>query len=330
MARKTKRFTKLIALLLSILTLSGCQFLGPVLEELDVSEWIPTSTQIETVEITEIKQKETVDVSGETLQIHVLDVGQGSSMLLRSGEHSILIDGGPRESSSFVVSYLNKQNVDYIDLMVASHFHDDHINGLVGTLHTRPVETVMLPPDSCKRDTRVCQSFFAIISEKGCETIVPTVGEIFDLGDIHMTIVSPASYGHSNHNNDSIGLRIDYFNTSLLVMGDLEEEEEIKALNSGIDLDVDLFIANHHGSDTSNIQELLDQVTPELIVISVGSDNQYGHPSEDVLARFQDTGATIYRTDTDGTLLFESDGHEITQKQVNQQKEQRHGQRLLR
>ena len=116
----------------------------------------------------------------------------------------------------------------------------------------------------------------------------------------------------SDPNNSSIVLRIDYGKTSFLFTGDAEREAEQVILNSGTNLSATVLKVGHHGSDTSTTYPFLREIMPQYAVISVGTDNSYGHPTEDTLSRLRDADVTVFRTDLQGDVFCSSDGQTVT------------------
>ena len=117
---------------------------------------------------------------------------------------------------------------------------------------------------------------------------------------------------YSETNNTSIVLRVDFGGTSFLFTGDMETKAEKDLLDQGADLSATVLKVGHHGSDTSSSYSFLREVMPEYAVISVGENNDYGHPNDDVLSRLRDAGTTVYRTDEQGTIVAVSDGTTVT------------------
>ncbi len=255
------------------------------------------------------------------LTVTFLDVGQGNAVLVQSGGEAMLIDGGDREYASFVVSYLKNAGVTELSYVVASHYDADHLNGIVGALHAFPCEEVLAA--DYVTDTRVYESFCEVIAEQGIEPVYPgagevyeigdypKAGEVYEIGDASFTVVCPDSYDHADANDNSVGIRLVHGANSFLICGDAGEASEEAMLKSGVVLDSDVYLASHHGSDGSSSAEFLEAVSPEAVVISVGEDNQYGHPSARVLDDAAAVGAEIYRTDLQGTIMVTSDGEHL-------------------
>lgn len=241
------------------------------------------------------------------MKVHFLDVGQGAAVLFQIGNQVLVFDGGDRETSSFVVSYLKKQGIQQVDVMIASHYDADHINGLVGILNVFPVKQVY--DAKYTTDTRVYQSFKKYIQDNSIPEDVPGMRQSIQVGDATITFIAPKSYGHAEVNDDSICIRVQFGETSFVIMGDSSADAEQQILSQ--DLASDVFYASHHGSNGSNSKTLLSNVSPEFVVISCGADNSYGHPGDNTLNRVKATSAELYRTDKQGTIVATSDGQSI-------------------
>lgn len=223
----------------------------------------------------------------------------------------MIVDGGDREKSSFVVSYLKKLGITKIDVMIATHYDSDHINGLVGVLNVFPVKQVY--DANYATDTRVFNSFKTYIQDHNIPEAVPGMKQQIQVGDATVTFIAPRQYGHSEGNDDSICIKVDFGDTSFVIMGDPSADAEQQILTQ--DLSADVFYASHHGSNGSKSKTLLANVSPEFVVISCGVDNPYGHPGDNTLSRIKATGAQLYRTDIQSTIVATSDGESITWNQ---------------
>lgn len=285
-----------LCLLLGLLLLSGC--------EPDGAAWgrpeAPSPTQPPAAE-------EKTEDGG--LTVHFIDVGQADSALLQCGGQAMLIDGGNAADSSLVVSYLNSQGVEYLDYVVCTHAHEDHVGGLSGPLNTCTAGAVLAPVT--EYDSKVFSDFVKYTRQQGLDITVPTPGDAFALGGAQVTVLGPVK-DYTDTNNTSIVLRVDYGETSFLFTGDMEREAEADLLESGCDLDATVLKVGHHGSGTSSSYVFLREVMPEYAVISVGANNSYGHPDEEVMSRLYDARATVYRTDEQGTVVAYSDGTQVT------------------
>ncbi len=257
------------------------------------------------------KEKDGILASTDgNLTVQFLDVGQGNSVLAECDGHYMLIDGGAGSASSYVVSFLKKQGVESLDYIVVSHYDDDHLNGVVGALHAFDCDTVIAP--DYETDTKIYDSFISVLEEDDLTPIYPEVGETYELGDAMFTIVCPDNYDYSDENDNSVGIRLSYGQTNFLICGDASEDSEKNMVESGIELQSDVYLASHHGSSGASTTEFLEKIQPKAVVISAGYGNSYGHPSNAALERIQKTGADLYRTDLQGELKAVSDGAAIT------------------
>jgi len=264
----------------------------------------------EDIEIDTTAQAEAVKsgMEGE-LTVHFLDVGQGNSVLVVQDGKYMLIDGGDRDYSSFVVSYLKQLGVEKLDYVVASHYDADHLNGIVGVLNVFPCDLVIGP--DYEGDTKVYQSFRDVVESKEIKFEVPEWNGKYQFAGSEFQIVSPVSYDYTDGNELSIGVKLKYQDNSFLICGDIGNDMEQDMLLQGADLKSNVFLANHHGSKYSNGEEFLNAVSPEYVVISCGIENKYEHPAASLLLNVQKLNASLYRTDLQGTLLAVSDGTNI-------------------
>lgn len=238
------------------------------------------------------------------LSVTVLDVGQGQSVLLRTGELLTLVDcgGDSRDDPGDVAAnYLQALGRSEIDLLVVSHCHADHANGIPQLLNRVTVGELVLP--DVEEDDPLRGAILAAAEEKGIP--VHFLREQTDFGSV--TLFPPMS-GTGSTNELGLTVLATVGQTDVLITGDMEEEGELRLVEA-VDLpDIEVLVAGHHGSETSNTQALLEATTPDLALISVGLNNKYGHPSYDALVRLDEIGAKIYRTDLYGTIEVQLKG----------------------
>lgn len=247
-----------------------------------------------------------------TFEIHFFNVGEADSALVECDGHYMLIDGGNPGSSSFLYSYLQQRKIDYLDYVVCSHAHTDHAGGLAGALNYAFVGTAYAPVT--EYDSRAFSSFVKYLQAQGKEVTIPSSGDSVMLGSAKITFLGPIdmSIAEQNHNNASIILRIEYGSTSFLFTGDAEIEEEQSLIGAGLSLQSTLLKVSHHGSYTSSSEEFLTKVKPEYAIISVGKDNEYGHPHKEAIDRISKYCDLIFRTDICGEIICRSDGKRLS------------------
>lgn len=236
----------------------------------------------------------------------MLDVGQGLSVLVQADGEYLLYDGGGRGASSYVVAYLQQHGVSELEWLVASHYDEDHISGLVGVLHTTPVEQALMPDYTT--DTQIYQSLQNVLTEKAVPVICPAQGDTVSLGSAEIQIVGPKNYDYDSDNSNSLCLRIEYGDFRCLLTGDAEQDAERDMAASGQDLSCDVYVVGHHGSSSSTSEELLEAASPRYAFLSVGAGNAYGHPTEQTMTALQQYGVALYRTDKQGEVTVYSDG----------------------
>lgn len=257
---------------------------------------------------TEATETEPPVYEPSTFTIHFIDVGQADAALIECDGHYMLIDGGNKGDSSLIFSVLNRANIDSLDIVVATHAHEDHIGGLPGAFISHSVGVVLCPVTSY--DSDAFRDFKRYADSKGGGITIPSVGDTYHLGSATIEIVGVNSTPDAN--NSSIVLLITYGDTSFLFTGDAEREAEQIILDSGIDLSATVLKVGHHGSGDSTTYPFLREIMPEYAVISVGENNSYGHPTENTLSRLRDADVQVFRTDMQGDIFCTSDGENVT------------------
>ena len=236
------------------------------------------------------------------LNVTVLDVGQGLSVLINCDNHFMLYDGGNGDYSSFLVSYLSKNNITNFDYVFASHYDADHISGLVGVIYNYSISQLIAP--NYTASSRIYNSFIKAINTKGISITYPTVGATYPLGSAKIQILAPNSPAYESENDYSIVVKITFGGSSVLITGDATQYSENEMLNNQIGLNSDILVVGHHGSSSSTSSQFLNAVNPQYAVISCERNNSYGHPASDVLERFVLKNITVLRTDLAGTIEF--------------------------
>jgi competence protein ComEC len=161
-------------------------------------------------------------------------------------------------------------------------------------------------------NTKTYKDVLDVIKAKGLKITNPVPGSGFKLGDSSVEIYAPNSSKYEDANNYSIVMKLKYGNTSYLFTGDAENISEGEMIGKGFDISANLMKLGHHGSNSSTSEEFLDRVSPEYAVISVGTDNDYGHPTKATMDKLKKRNIPVYRTDENGTIVITSDGDSIT------------------
>ena len=253
-----------------------------------------------------------VDGPDGQLHLHFLDVGQGdSTLIVTPSGRQMLIDGGP---DGDVVSQRLAEVLPggdrSLDVVLLTHLDSDHSHGLLAVLDRFAVGAVLTGPHTV--DSPVRPEWEQALARQDILPVEVSAGHRIALGDgVEVEVLNPApGRPIGDTNNDSVAVRLQYGNVSVLLTADMEDEAELRLVNSGAEVSSTVLKAGHHGSGTSSSQAFLDAVGPEIAVISAGLDNQYGHPAVDVLERLEASVGprNVYRTDLQGTVEFVSDG----------------------
>ncbi len=282
------------------------------------------------------------------LKVFVLDVGpiEGDSILIISPTgKSVLIDAGDAGKGKVVLDALKRYKVEKLDYFIATHPHPDHIGGADEVMNAIKVANVIdngvdlstpkpsptptkkgatpaptpVPP---KNKTKSINSFFDeykdALQKSGAQYESVQAGKKFDLGGgAILTVLAPTEPlftkdmmkgGGNETNANSIVLRLDYGDFSMLFMGDAEEQTEARLVGHDLNLKATVIKIAHHGSKYATSEGFLKRVQPQAAIISDGAWNRYGHPAQSVLDRLKGINAKVYRTDLQGEVMITTKG----------------------
>jgi len=245
------------------------------------------------------------------MTIDVLDVGQGDAILLRSPEgKTVLIDAG--DGYTDVLGELRARGVEHLDLVVATHPHNDQIGGLAAVMAEIPVDRFM--DNGMPHSNRAYLELTKIVESLGMTRLTAKRGQRIQLGsDATIEVLMPGPEllmdTRSNLNANSVVLRLEFHQHCMLFTGDAEPETERQLIAAGLE-PCELLKVAHKGSRYGTSQRFLDQLQPTIAVISVSDDNRYHHPGEETLARLEQAGVSTYRTDRHGDvrIVISEDG----------------------
>lgn len=259
--------------------------------------------------------KEKPFTNTNNLKVYYFDVGQGDSILIQVNNKNLLIDGGPKDAESRLIKDLKDFGVKKLDYVITTHPHEDHIGGMGQVIKNFDIGKFYAP--KVTSNTKTFEYMVNQLNNKNLKIniIKPGMGSDIDLGkNTKVEIFSPNSSSYDNLNNYSPIIKISYKETSFLFTGDAEKLSEKEVLEKGYAIQSDVLKIGHHGSSSSTSKEFLNKVNPKMAVISVGKNNDYGHPHKETISSLKNKGIKYFRTDEEGTITLESDGKTVTKK----------------
>jgi competence protein ComEC len=248
------------------------------------------------------------------LHVAFLDVGQGDAILITTPEgRQILVDGGPTATD---LTWRLGQEMPFwdhsLDMVVNTHPDADHLAGLPPLLDRYQVDNVLVT--DMAGDSNLYREWETQLGEAQLNPTIGQAGMQLTLGrGVTATLLTPgpATAREDETNNHSVVMRLQMGRISFLLTGDIEASVERNLVSERASLAVTVLKSPHHGSKTSSTEAFLKAINPQIVVISVGQDNDYGHPSPEVLDRYAEHGFIVFRTDEQGTVEFSTDGEQL-------------------
>jgi competence protein ComEC len=260
------------------------------------------------------------------LRVTFLDVGQGDSTVIETPSGKVvLIDGGgtpgrdPREGgdpgSRIVVPFLRSRGISTIDLLIATHPDDDHVQGLLAVTERLSVRAVLDSgiPSAPGSSLALLRTAWRA---RGVRVHQAQRGQSFELGNgARLEVLHPTpSLLHgtpSDDNNNAIVTRLVYGKAKVLFMADAQVEAEESLLQAHLDLTADILKVGHHGARTSTTAAFLQRAAPQAAIVSCGRQNRFGHPHSEALTRLKNQQIQLFRTDQQGAIALESNGEQF-------------------
>ena len=257
---------------------------------------IASSLVVETVAAKKTTTVTLTTACDQKVTIYFFNVGDADSMLIITPTKIVLIDGGT--DGDKLLEYLDTYSVTKIDLLFATHCHKDHMGGLVTLLESKTITIKDVVYNGYNYTSDICQSFLTLASNYNLTTAVR--GQVYSLSpSINFTVLNPTQpLEFDDLNANSIALRLQVGNTSVLFAGDTLAESEESMLKSGLTLQSQVLKVGHHGRDDSTSEEFLDAVDPAIAVISADEAD------DAVLDRLDAKGASTYTTYDNGTIIL--------------------------
>lgn len=241
--------------------------------------------------------------------ISFINVGQGDSSLLQdTNGFDILIDGGRQSAGPTVVAYLNQKGIAELDVMVVTHADADHAGGLIDVLQDAGIQVLAVYYNGYPGDTLTWYTLETAVANEGLSFQPVQRSQSYTWGNFDIQILNPpGGLTNPDQNDVSIVLLASDGNIDYLYTADIDSSIEADLVSLGTPIASEVLKVAHHGSSYSTSPLFVSAVMPSEAVISVGA-NSYGHPSLEVIDRLIASGARVWRTDVDGTIVIESDG----------------------
>jgi len=255
-----------------------------------------------------------------TVEVHYINVGQSvATLIIGPDGDTMLVDTGHyNDDGEYVIEYLQRHDIDRIDHLVSSHNDADHIGGNAAIIEYYETEadgigTVYDP--GIAASTQTYAEYLDAVEAHDVTLYETREGDTISFGDVDVAVLGPPDpYLESEaRNENSIVLKLTHGQTSFMLSGDAEDDQEEYLVNNyGEDLQSTVLKAGHHGSASSSSESFIEAVQPQAVVISSEYDSQYGHPTEAVLERFADRSIPAYWTATHGNIVLVSDGSGVS------------------
>ena len=241
--------------------------------------------------------------------IHFIDVGQGESTLIQTPEKVVLIDAGER--NGITAGYLTQQKISHIDIAIATHPHSDHIGGFNDVFPLFTIGELIDP--GVVHTTLTFERYLTQIYELDIPFTIGRKGMTRELGEgAFLEILHPEDPDDNNLNDASIVVKLTFNDFTALFTGDIERISEAELIKENGKLKSTLLKVAHHGGATSSQQAFLNEVKPEIAVISCGLNNASGFPDQEVLSRLKDLNTKVFRTDIHGHIILKTDGKDYS------------------
>lgn len=301
---------KIIGIVAAVLTL--CCVLIEFGEAIGLPSWQEIAAHLEL--------HDTAPPAEGVLEVHIVDVGNADCILVRQGEHTMLIDAGERGDADTILDYLDAYDIERLDLVVATHPHADHIGSMADIIREIEVGEFLMAymPEENTPTTATYLDMLEALFERDVTVTEAQPRQTYTLGTAKLQVLAPITED-DDPNAMSVVTRLSFGDNRFLFMGDAESGVERQMMNAGYALSADVLKVGHHGSNTGTHDAFLERVDPTYAVFTCGKGNSYGHPHREVVDKLRAADVAAYRSDMHGHIVFTADGKTvsvITQKEV--------------
>lgn len=247
----------------------------------------------------------------EGISVSYIDVGTADCSFISADGYNILIDAGISHDAEEITTFLDRYNIEKLDMVIASHSDSDHIGGMAKIIDNYQIGQFVMFDENTGKVEGVVKNLQPSLKENNVKVYYTKAEDIFTLGKIQMTVLSP-DHEYENSNDDSVVMKISYGETDFLFTGDASKKVEEYLLENHVDVSSDVLKISHHGSQTATTEKFLKAVNPSVAIVPVG-ENFYNLPNIQVMKRLKEyKDLDLYRCDDDGTVTVNSDGNKIT------------------
>lgn len=303
---KNKRFTTIAVTLICVVGIFLIFVLsreGDFLSNLE-QVWQTTIDNLSGYQTVERKAEQlaNLEAHADEMIVYAVDTGNSDCLIMRTPEgNSMLVDAADNDDFKNISGTLKALGIEKLDVAVATHADADHIGSMDDVIEHFLPNVVYMP--ALGKRTATYQNLQRAIEETDTKQVYATAPLQFALGSVEVTVLNPQNTNYKDVNDTSIVLLLQYGDKRVLLTGDIETQAmaDIMVLYPEY-VDVDVLKIAHHGSARSTTQKWLDATTPEVAIITVGKDNDYGHPHKETIDKLNKNGIVTLRTDEDGDV----------------------------
>lgn len=246
----------------------------------------------------------------DNLIVSFLDVGQADCIIIQEKDKTLMIDAGNNNDEAIITNFLDKNNIQFLDYLILTHGHEDHIGSADMVIKKYHPKTVIMPEQNPTPTTKAYKNVLHALLDTQTKITLPVVGKTYQLENTSFKILGPNSRLYEDSNNYSVIVKLKCDEVSFLFMGDAEKESENEILEQNFDLESDILKIGHHGSSSSSSSRFIKTVNPKYAVISAAKDNDYGHPHKETISVLKNNDTEVLYT-KNGTIKIETDGINI-------------------